>query len=100
MIKMTVALSIVAIMFSSIAQANTVILEVGLNTAEVNGVFVTRGKAQPLPVRTDVSRPRVSGMVFLDRDYRGSVFGKHRVVRDGKLILRHRLLPVRQRGDE
>lgn len=92
--------AIAALMTIQAVHASTPSLKVGLNTTEAHGVSVTRGKAQELPVRTDIRRAPASRTVSLDRAYRGVVFGQHRIVRDGQLVLRGRLLPVRQRGDE
>ncbi|MEM7569723.1 MAG: hypothetical protein AAF337_08005 [Pseudomonadota bacterium] len=72
----------------------------GLTTETVKGVQITRGTPKPLPKRVAQNTPRTGGVVRLDRGYRGKIFGKHRIVRDGQLLLRSDLLPVRQRGDE
>ena len=73
----------------------------GLYQTVVDGVTVTRGRALK-PERSfpsDAKKTPTKAM-RLSRNYRGTVFGKHRIVRDGQTVYRSQLLPVRQRGDE
>ena len=71
----------------------------GLIISEAEGVTVTRGKAKP-PARRFPQPDKAPSVVSLDRDYRGLVFGKHRIIRDGRIEYREELLPIRQRDDE
>lgn len=72
----------------------------GLSQTQVDGVTITRGRAYR-PVRdfpSNVERQRQG--VNLSRNYRGTVFGKHKIIRGGKVLYRDQLLPIRQTGDE
>ncbi|MEM6833332.1 MAG: hypothetical protein AAF562_06875 [Pseudomonadota bacterium] len=69
----------------------------GLSQEEVGGVVVTRGK--PLqPERRVRTESRVRTMVNLDRRYRGSVFGKNRILTDAEKRYRSLVLLTSRRG--
>lgn len=72
----------------------------GLYQTQVGDVLVTRGKAFE-PERVFPSEvKRTPKTVNLSRDYRGTVFGKHRVIREGVVLYRSALLPIhRSEGD-
>lgn len=72
----------------------------GLFKTQVEGVTITRGRALN-PERTFPSQAeRPATAVNLSRNYRGTTFGKHRVVREGKTVYRDKLLSIQQRTDE
>lgn len=72
----------------------------GLSQTQVDGVTITRGKAYR-PARDFPSNAeREKKTVNLSRNFRGTVFGKHKIVRGGQVFYREQLLPIRQRDDE
>lgn len=72
----------------------------GLFRTQVEGVTITRGRALN-PERTFPSKAeRPARGVNLSRNYRGTIFGKHKIVREGQTLYRDKLLSIQQRDDE
>jgi len=73
----------------------------GLFQTEVEGVTVTRGRSldEPRVFPSEERKPPRTTM-SLKQNFRGSVFGNHRVAREGTIVYREQLLPIRQRDDE
>lgn len=80
--------------------ASTTDRNYGLFQTQVEGVTITRGRALN-PERTFPSKAeRPATSVNLSRNYRGTTFGKHRIVREGQILYRDKLLSIQQRDDE
>lgn len=80
--------------------ASTTDKSYGLFKTQVEGVTITRGRTLN-PERTFPSKAeRQATGVNLSRNYRGTTFGKHRIVREGQILYRDKLLSIQQRDDE
>ncbi|MEM6681521.1 MAG: hypothetical protein AAF607_04695 [Pseudomonadota bacterium] len=73
----------------------------GLFQSQAAGVTVTRGRSldEERTFPSETKTPPKTTM-SLKQNYRGSVFGKHRVAREGDIVYREQLLPIKQRDDE